>query len=70
MALSIHDVLHAIVGGARELLNDAEWVAEAHKAIDQHAQQSERPAVEEQPTAPAETGHVDAPPVGEQGGGQ
>ena len=34
MAVSIHDILRALVGAASHKLNDAEWVAEALAGID------------------------------------
>ncbi len=43
MALSIHDVLRALVRQDAAKLNDAQWTAEAYEAIDAH-EQAAKPA--------------------------
>lgn len=43
--VSLHEVLRALVRGDRALLHDAEWVARAVQAIDEHEAATEPAAL-------------------------
>jgi hypothetical protein len=66
--VSFHDVLHALVGGQSDKLNDSGWVAEAHQAIDDHARAAEPGKAAEEPADGGPTDDPSVPPASYGGG--